>query len=267
MLSRTLFYALVAINIVLAVLLILPLFGVVPAWSSANEPERISKQLAPDLIRVLPSEPTAKPDASAPAIIEVSISHPVSEQSAVVPSPAASSPANKSVVIVENSAPAPQVEVEVAETRCMAMKGLSEELAGRVGAQGKKHGDAIKVKTYPMTSTVYWVHIPPDGGKEAAERRVEVLQRNGVDDYFVVREAGENQYAVSLGLYHAEESAKRRLEALQGVGIKTAKVIKRENSLRRVEFNGSQQVLDDVLAEINRTRKEKPLQRENCEGG
>jgi hypothetical protein len=266
MLSRTLFYALVAINIVLAVLLILPLFGVVPAWSSADEPERIAKQLAPDLIRVLPSEPS-KPTASAPALIETSTSSPASEQSAVVPSPAASSPATKLQVHVEDSAPTPQVEVEVADSQCMAIKGLSEELAGRVGAQAKKHGELIKVKSYPMTSTVYWVHIPPDGGKEAAERRVEVLQRNGVDDYFVVREAGENQYAVSLGLYHAEESAKRRIEALQSVGIKTAKVTKRENSLRRVEFNGSQKVLDDVLVEINHTRKDKPLQRERCEGG
>lgn len=247
MLPRTLFYALVAINIVLAVLLALPFFGVAPTWSAAAEPERIAKQLAPDSIRVLP--PHAEQSAAPLVLTETSAA-----------SAAASVPSGGGVAETPTA-------VEVEESRCIAYKGLSDDAASQLLEQVKKSRGEIKVKQSEVTSSSYWVHIPPDGGKEAAERRVEVLQRNGISDFFIVRESGSNQYAVSLGLYRAEELAKRRLEALQKVGIKTATITTRENASQRVELSGLQTALDKVVIEFGRTNKNKPLQREKCEGG
>lgn len=250
MFSRTFFYALVAINIVLAALLVLPWFGVIPAWTSSAEPERIAKQLSPDLIRVLPDAASqSAPVNSALAIVtEGSIATPTSGQS---DSAVASTPT--------------EVTVEVDESRCIAFKGLSDEVAERVQSVANKHATVLKTRSSTTTTSSFWVHIPPDGGREAAEKRAEVLQRNGISDFFVVREAGGSQYAVSLGLYRAENLAKRRLESLQKLGIKTATIAARENVFQRVEVRGASSALDRFVLELGR-KTDKPIPQNSCDG-
>lgn len=253
MLPRTLFYALVAINIVLAVLLALPFLGVVPAWSSASEPERVAKQLAPDLIRVLP----ARAEQSSVASVEA--------KSAAAESSVTESTVEQSAAAQESGAAAAVTEIEVDEPSCIAFKGLSDDSATNLLGLANKHGGVLKTKSATVTVNSFWVHIPPDGGREAAEKRVEVLQRNGVSDFFIVREGGSNQYAVSLGLYRAEELAKRRLESLQKLGIKTATITTRENTSQRVELRGSSIELDKFVAGLGRLNKDKPFQRDRCQ--
>lgn len=248
MLSRTFFYALVAINILLAAFLAMPFFGLAPEWSSATEPERLARQLSPDTIKILPAAgQQAGVTSSGPS---------------EVPSGLASAP----LVAQPESPVTTQAEmtVEVEESRCIAFKGLSDEIAARVLSTAGKQGAALKTRSVSSTTNSFWVHIPPDGGKEAAEKRAEVLQRNGISDFFVVREAGETQYAVSLGLYRAEALAKRRLEFLQKVGIKTALISARENAFQRVEVRGDNVAMTRFVLELGR-KTEKPLSQSSCE--
>ncbi len=250
MLPRTLFYALVAVNIVLALLLSLPYLGVAPRWTPSGEPERLSKQLVPDSIRVLPpvlEQSSAKTNEPEKIVTEA----PREEQSR--PEPVAQSVSSSQ----ENEKPE--------ESRCVVLKGLQEELATSISARVRKSGK-LQLSTSGTTNSVsYWVHIPADGGKEAAERRIEILERNGFSDHFIVRESGENQYAVSLGLYRTEELAKRRLESLQKAGIKTAKITTRENNVQRMELKGPKKAVESLLATLSSLNKGKAVAHENCQ--
>ena len=250
MLPRTLFYALVAVNIVLALLLSLPFLGVAPRWSSSGEPERLSKQLVPDSIRVLPpvlEQSPAKPNAQEKVLEEA----PHEEQSR--PETAAQSVSSA------------QANETLEEPRCVVLKGLQEELATNISARARKFSRLQLSISGTTNSVSYWVHIPADGGKEAAERRIEILERNGFSDHFVVRDNGENQYAVSLGLYRTEELAKRRLESLQKAGIKTAKITTRENNVQRLELKGPKRTVESFLAVLPLLNKGKAVAHENCQ--
>lgn len=248
MLSRTFFYALVAINILLAAFLVMPFFGMAPEWSSATEPERLARQLSPDTIKILPAGAQRA---------EVTSSGPSEAPSGAASVPLAAQPESPARAQTE-------VTVEVEEFRCIAFKGLSDENAARVLSTAGKQSAALRTRSVSSTTSSFWVHIPPDGGKEAAEKRAEVLQRNGISDFFVVREAGETQYAVSLGLYRAEALAKRRLESLQKVGIKTALIAARENAFQRVEVRGDNAAMTRFVLELGR-KTEKPLAQSSCE--
>ncbi|WP_018608395.1 SPOR domain-containing protein [Uliginosibacterium gangwonense] len=256
MLPRTLFYALVAINIVLAILLALPLFGIMPSWS-AGEPERIAKQLEPDSIRVLAG-------ASAPAVARPTI------PAVAVAAAAQSEVAAVQSVTVAQSSPAqdaePQVEVE--ETKCVLIKGLPDDVVPNFAARARKAEGNLQVKLGASgTPTTYWVHIPPEGGKDAAEKRLEVLQRNGVNDYFMVRDPGDNQYAISLGLFHDEALAKKRLATLREQGFTTPVITPRGNTPPRLELSGSVSALDKFLATQSHRYKDKAFTRESCGAG
>lgn len=258
MLPRTLFYALVAINIVLAILLALPLFGIMPSWS-AGEPERIAKQLEPDSIRVVPG--ASAPAATRPAPPAVVLAATQSE--VVAPAPAQSATPAQST-----PAPAPEPQVEVEETKCVLVKGLPDEAVANFAARARKAEGNLQAKlTASGTPTTYWVHIPPEGGKDAAEKRLEVLQRNGVNDYFMVRDPGENQYAISLGLFHDEALAKKRLAALREQGFTTPVITPRGSTPQRLELSGSASALDKFLTAQARRFKDKAFTRESCGAG
>jgi hypothetical protein len=59
----------------------------------------------------------------------------------------------------------------------------------------------------------WWVHMPPQGSRQAALRKSGELKALGVQDYFIVAEDGEWRWALSLGVYRTEEAAQARLAA------------------------------------------------------
>src|SRR5688572_8527754 len=50
----------------------------------------------------------------------------------------------------------------------------------------------------------WWVHMPPQGSRQAALRKSGELKALGVQDYFIVAEDGEWRWALSLGVYRTE---------------------------------------------------------------
>lgn len=261
---------LAAINIVLLILIALQSRGFVPRWAPVGEPDRLNTQLSPDFIRVLPPGASTPAAASAPVSAPITVlavsSAPVAADS---PPAAEQSPsAAQSTVLAEAaSAPAPTPSVEVDENKCVVVKGLSDEAFAQMAARAGKVDGKLKTKLSTPGATTYWVHIPPDGGKEGAEKRLEVLQRNNVDDYLMVRDAGENQYAISLGLFHDEALAKRRLATLRDMGFSTPIITVRSSSPQRLEISGAGSSVDKFLAGQERRFKDKPFQRESCGGG
>jgi hypothetical protein len=82
----------------------------------------------------------------------------------------------------------------------------------------------------------YWVHLPPLKTRAEADRKVGELKGLGVEEFFVVQEAGPWRNAVSLGLFKNEEAARVALERLLQRGVRAAVIVRREKLLKQVTF-------------------------------
>lgn len=79
----------------------------------------------------------------------------------------------------------------------------------------------------------YWVFMPPQGSRQAANRKSAELKKLGVEDFFIVQEF---QFAISLGIFKTEEAAQARLAELRRKGVRTARVGPKETSVQKVYF-------------------------------
>ena len=67
-------------------------------------------------------------------------------------------------------------------------------------------------------SASWWAFVPAQPTRAAAERRAAELRTAGFADLFIV-EAGEQRYAVSLGVFRSEEAARRMAERARERGF------------------------------------------------
>lgn len=108
--------------------------------SYPGEPERLSNQLNPERMRLVAEAPLAVP----------------------TPAPAEAPPAEP-----------PAVPERPAPPGCVAFSGLTTPQRDELGARIASAGPGFKLtesRTGAVTS--WWVHVPPQGSKEAAERQV-----------------------------------------------------------------------------------------------
>jgi hypothetical protein len=82
----------------------------------------------------------------------------------------------------------------------------------------------------------YWVHMPPMKTRVEVDRKVGELKALGVEEFFVVQDAGTWRNAVSLGLFKNEEAARAELERLRQRGVRSAVIVRREKLLKQVTF-------------------------------
>jgi hypothetical protein len=80
----------------------------------------------------------------------------------------------------------------------------------------------------------WWVYLPPQASRQAANQKVAELKRLGVDDYFVIQDDPNLRFAVSMGVYSSEEAANARLEQLRAQGVRTAQVASRTTPVYKV---------------------------------
>jgi len=80
----------------------------------------------------------------------------------------------------------------------------------------------------------WWVYLPPQGSRQAAQRKAEELKKLGVDEYFIMQEEGRFRWSISLGVFRSEEAAKARLETLQARKVRSAEVGQRETQVARI---------------------------------
>jgi hypothetical protein len=100
----------------------------------------------------------------------------------------------------------------------------------------------------------WWVFIPPQLNRQAALRKGMELKALGVEDFFVVGEPGDFQWAVSLGVYRTEEAAQARLGGLRAQGVRSAVVGSREAVVPKVwlQVKGVDAGLESRLKDIAR---------------
>jgi hypothetical protein len=100
----------------------------------------------------------------------------------------------------------------------------------------------------------WWVFIPPQPNRSAAQKKAAELKKLGVDEYFVVQEEGRQRWALSLGVFRTEEAARARHDALRARGVKGAQFGQRETRVAKVWFQvrAVEQALHARLQEIAR---------------
>ncbi len=137
---------------------------------------------------------------------------------------------------------------------CLEFGGFAPEDARRVESQL----DAIGITT---RSTVhrsedqnsFMVYLPPFPNKAEADRASAELQRIGVNDFFIIQDAGPFKMAISLGVFRTEDAAKARLTALSQLGVRNAKSGERAIPIAR-NYYDLRNLDVDSLAKLNDLR-------------
>jgi len=166
-------------------------------------------QIEPDRIRVLPAQgvtaaPAPKPQALEPAVAP-----------AASAAPAASSAQAVAACIEWGSFTL--TAVPAAET-ALAPLALGARLARRQVEE----------------TASWWVYMPPQGNRQTAQKKGAELKALGVEEWFIVADEGRWRWAVSLGVFRTEESARKYLESLQARGVRSALVGARETQVPKV---------------------------------
>lgn len=156
-------------------------------------------------------------------------------------------PAEKEAVAASKEVPAPEKEASAQKPpagpeACITWADLSGGEANRVAALlAEKFTDfRLDRRADAVEGSGWWVFIPPLPNKADAEKKVGELKRLGVDDYFIIQDAGPNRFAISLGVFTSEGGANDRLAELRTKGVKSAKVGPRlgKDALHTVEVRG-----------------------------
>jgi cell division septation protein DedD len=86
------------------------------------------------------------------------------------------------------------------------------------------------------SSSSHMIFIPPQGGKEGADRRAAELRNSGITDFYVIQENSDQRWGISLGVFKSEEAARAHLGALNQKGIRNARLATHQVALNKVVF-------------------------------
>ncbi|HEU4372108.1 MAG TPA: SPOR domain-containing protein [Telluria sp.] len=158
-------------------------------------------------------------------------------------------PAARAVAATVAVAPAP------APTACIEVGNFREAEARRFEARvaplelGERQA-RINVASTDVTSHI--VYIPPQGSKEAAERKAGELKNLGVTNYFIMADDSAMKWAISLGVFKSEAAADSLLASLAKQGVHSARVAARGAPAVKLAFQfraidaATRSKLDDI---------------------
>jgi cell division protein FtsN len=84
--------------------------------------------------------------------------------------------------------------------------------------------------------TSHMVYIPPQGSKEAADRKAAELKSLGVDNYFIINDSSPMKWGISLGVFKSETAAQTLLATLAKQGVHSARVAPRGGQGGKIGF-------------------------------
>jgi hypothetical protein len=186
---------------------------------AAREPARLKNQLAPERMQQL--TPTQARQAAAASVAPA----PPAEVAAPAPEPA----------------PAP-VPVPVARdlVACVQAGPFSTADARRFEARIARLGLAprqsrIEIPFQEVTSRL--VYLPPNGGREGAQRRIAELKERGVTNFFVMQnDTSPLRYAISLGVFKSDGAAQKLVADLQRQGVRGVRILPRGPQVTRAGY-------------------------------
>lgn len=199
MTAKTLFWSLLGLNVLAA--------GAV-YWSLQHESSVASVAQPPTASRIVLAPD--KPIDTAASAAASAASAPVA---AVEPPPPAAANASSASAAPVLAAPEPKLY-------CLTLDNLTrEQLTGARNAVHHVWPDLALEESFLEDKAKYWVFIPPKGGVDGAVATVETIRQQGVEEAFIVRDTGPQQYAVSLGLFGKKASAQFFADQLKAKGV------------------------------------------------
>jgi cell division septation protein DedD len=223
--------------------------------SQQLEPARLRIVTGPELVQIATTPPAAQPPlASASAA-----STPATAAAAAAPAPkpaADTKPAAEAKPAPEpKPAAAAKPAPEPAPLACVEWGSFSAQDAARAEKRLEPLALGARLAQFRGDeSATWWVFIPPQPNRAAAQKKAAELKKLGVEDYFVVQDEGKLRWSLSLGVFRTEEAARARLEALRARGVRSAQVGRRETRVPKVWFQvkGVDAALNARLQEIAR---------------
>ncbi|MBA5636201.1 SPOR domain-containing protein [Duganella sp. LX20W] len=186
-----------------------------------REPARLKNQLNADKLAVIPAEKAAA---------------------------AASASANASASAAAKAGPQALACVEVGNF-VLAEARRFEKLVEPLDL-----GDRQSRRNLPGTeASSYIVFIPPQGSKEAADKKAGELRALGVTNYFVMSDSQTMRWAISLGVFKTEGAAQNQLAALVKQGVHSARVAPRMSGGKLLVFQ-FRDIDTDIKARIDDLR-------------
>lgn len=82
----------------------------------------------------------------------------------------------------------------------------------------------------------YWVFIPPRQNRTETDKKVAQLKSLGIEEYFIVQDAGKWLHTISLGVFKTEDAAQKFLEKIREKGVKSATLGERAGKLTLALF-------------------------------
>jgi hypothetical protein len=212
-----------------------------------GEPERVTNQLKPELIRLVTAGAEDVPVVAAPMPDQPASS--IGTTAEPAPAPAAEAA----------SLPEPIARKADPAAICVAWNDLAadaaDSLAARLDAAGIKFNRSRR-----ETPSNWWVRVPPQGSRAQAEQKVRALREQGITDTFIVPESGPSQYAISLGLFRTEKSAQLLLAQVLAKGVREAGIEPRLTTTYRIQATLPQ----DRVAAVEGRRSQLGGRREAC---
>jgi hypothetical protein len=80
------------------------------------------------------------------------------------------------------------------------------------------------------------VYIPSQGSKEGADKKAAELRHLGVTDFYIIQDAGDLHWGISLGVFKTEDSARALLTALNQKGVHSARLGSHNVAATKVVF-------------------------------
>ena len=139
---------------------------------------------------------------------------------------------------------APDLEPVLARARaqqealsCTEIGDFDAAEAGRfeTALAGLALGDKLSRRAVQAAAS-HMVFIPSLGSKEAADRKVSELRRLGITDSYIIQDATELRWGISLGVFKSEEAARAHLAALTQEGVRSARIVTHGLTSNRVAF-------------------------------
>lgn len=185
---------------------------------AAREPARLKNQLAPERIQQL----TPVQARQAAASVE---SAPQAEVVAPLPAPTpapAPAPVTRDLVACVQAGPFSTADARRFEAR-VARLGLAPRQS------------RIEIPFQEVTSRL--VYLPPNGGREGAQRRVAELKEQGVTNFFIMQnDTSPLRYAISLGVFKSDGAAQKLVAELQRQGVRGVRILPRGPQVMRAAY-------------------------------
>ncbi len=184
---------------------------------------------------------------------------PLQPVSASAPAPATSGVALTLSPLAASGVPAVEVPEKSAQAANCAEWGefSGEDLVrAKQGLATMKLGKKLTLRTVEQDHG-YWVYIPPMKEHARIEQKIAELKARGVKEYFVVKEKGQWQNAISLGVFKSKTAAQKFRTTLRAKKVGPLKVGIRKSKLTFTIFviNG---VNKRITGKLDSLRKDFP---------